>query len=119
MIKCDQVTANIYIYSKHSSSEVNKSLRQEKNMGVQGTLEYLSDMISSAKKGKKKKQFNTVNLKVTRIDCEGCAMKIKKALSGLKGIVFFSFLFVFSFQSTHFQHSFFTGAFTFILVLNF
>ncbi|CAO2834163.1 unnamed protein product [Amaranthus hypochondriacus] len=55
-------------------------------MGVQGTLEYLSDVISNAKKGKKRKQINTINLKVTRIDCEGCAMKIKKALSGLKGV---------------------------------
>lgn len=55
-------------------------------MGVQGTLEYLSDLISSAKRKKKRKQLNTVNLKVTRIDCEGCAMRIKKALSGLKGV---------------------------------
>ncbi|KAH9615820.1 hypothetical protein KSS87_021023 [Heliosperma pusillum] len=54
-------------------------------MGVEGTLEYLSDLIKSAKK-KKRKQFNTVNLKVTRIDCEGCALKIKKILSGLKGV---------------------------------
>ncbi|XP_074284348.1 heavy metal-associated isoprenylated plant protein 24-like [Silene latifolia] len=54
-------------------------------MGVEGTLEYLSDLIKSAKK-KKRKQFNTVNLKVTRIDCEGCALKIKKTLSGLKGV---------------------------------
>uniref|UniRef100_A0A803M293 HMA domain-containing protein n=1 Tax=Chenopodium quinoa TaxID=63459 RepID=A0A803M293_CHEQI len=55
-------------------------------MGVQGTLDYLSDLISSAKKGKKRKQLNTVNLKVTRIDCEGCAMKMKKALSGVKSV---------------------------------
>lgn len=53
-------------------------------MGVQGTLEYLSDLISSTKK-KKRKQLNTVNLKV-RMDCEGCALKIKKTLSGLKGV---------------------------------
>ncbi|KNA07098.1 hypothetical protein SOVF_175040, partial [Spinacia oleracea] len=55
-------------------------------MGVQGILEYFSDLIRSAKKGKKRKQLNTINLKITRIDCEGCAMKIKKALSGLKGV---------------------------------
>ncbi|XP_074321684.1 heavy metal-associated isoprenylated plant protein 24-like [Silene latifolia] len=54
-------------------------------MGVQGTLEYFSDLIKSVKK-KKRKQFNTVNLKVTRIDCEGCARKLKNTLSGLKGV---------------------------------
>ncbi|KAK9748675.1 hypothetical protein RND81_02G072700 [Saponaria officinalis] len=54
-------------------------------MGVEGTLEYFSDLIKKTKR-KKRKQFNTVNLKVTRIDCEGCALKIKKAISGLKGV---------------------------------
>ncbi|KAG8369239.1 hypothetical protein BUALT_Bualt15G0130900 [Buddleja alternifolia] len=52
-------------------------------MGVAGTLEYLSELISSSKK-KKKKQLNTVSLKI-RMDCEGCALKVKKALSGVKG----------------------------------
>ncbi|XP_022894489.1 heavy metal-associated isoprenylated plant protein 24-like [Olea europaea var. sylvestris] len=53
-------------------------------MGVSGTMEYLSDLLSSAKKGKKMKQTNTVSLKV-RMDCEGCALKVKKALSSVKG----------------------------------
>ncbi|GAV59295.1 HMA domain-containing protein [Cephalotus follicularis] len=52
-------------------------------MGVQGTLEYFSDLLSSAKK-KKRKQINTVALKI-RMDCEGCARKVKKVLSGVKG----------------------------------
>ncbi|KAI3459996.1 hypothetical protein Pfo_016659 [Paulownia fortunei] len=52
-------------------------------MGVAGTLEYLSEMLSSSKK-KKKKQLNTVSVKI-RMDCEGCALKVKKALSGVKG----------------------------------
>ncbi|KAB2629005.1 heavy metal-associated isoprenylated plant protein 26-like [Pyrus ussuriensis x Pyrus communis] len=37
-------------------------------MGIQGTLEYLSDVLSSAKKGKKKKQMQTVAVKI-RMDC--------------------------------------------------
>ncbi|PIN02451.1 Copper chaperone [Handroanthus impetiginosus] len=52
-------------------------------MGVSGTLEYLSDLLSSTKK-KKKKQLNTVAVKI-RMDCEGCARKVKKTLSGVKG----------------------------------
>ncbi|KAK3028835.1 hypothetical protein RJ639_037679 [Escallonia herrerae] len=54
-------------------------------MGVAGTLEYFSDLLASSKKGKKKKQLNTVSLKV-RMDCEGCQLKVKKALSSLKGV---------------------------------
>ncbi|GAA0161502.1 hypothetical protein LIER_17801 [Lithospermum erythrorhizon] len=52
-------------------------------MGVAGTLDFLSDLMSS-KKGKKKKQINTVAVKI-RMDCEGCARKVKKVLSGVKG----------------------------------
>ncbi|KAL1561537.1 Heavy metal-associated isoprenylated plant protein 24 [Salvia divinorum] len=52
-------------------------------MGVSGTMEYLSDLLSSTKK-KKKKQLNTVAVKI-RMDCDGCALKVKKALSGVKG----------------------------------
>ncbi|KAI9107101.1 hypothetical protein K1719_022629 [Acacia pycnantha] len=51
-------------------------------MGVEGTLEYLSDLLSSKKK--KKKQTQTVALKI-RMDCEGCARKVKQVLSGVKG----------------------------------
>ncbi|EXC06691.1 hypothetical protein L484_021527 [Morus notabilis] len=52
-------------------------------MGVEGTLEYFSNLLSS-KKRKKKKQMQTVALKV-RMDCEGCARKVKSVLSGVKG----------------------------------
>ncbi|XVF64718.1 hypothetical protein PTKIN_Ptkin09bG0189800 [Pterospermum kingtungense] len=52
-------------------------------MGVEGTLDYISDLLSSVKK-KKKKQTQTVALKI-RMDCEGCARKVKKVLSGVKG----------------------------------
>ncbi|KAA8538034.1 hypothetical protein F0562_027386 [Nyssa sinensis] len=54
-------------------------------MGVTGTLEYFSELLSSVKKSKKKKQFQTVDLKV-RMDCEGCELKVKNALSSLKGV---------------------------------
>lgn len=60
-------------------------------MGVAGTLEYLSDMLSSVKKPKKKKQIQTVALKV-RMDCEGCERKVKNVLSGVKGTVKFQLL---------------------------
>ncbi|XVF39469.1 hypothetical protein PTKIN_Ptkin01aG0037400 [Pterospermum kingtungense] len=51
-------------------------------MGVEGTLDYISDLLSSLKK--KKKQTRTVALKI-RMDCEGCARKVKKVLSRVKG----------------------------------
>ncbi|XP_007048040.2 PREDICTED: heavy metal-associated isoprenylated plant protein 20 [Theobroma cacao] len=55
-------------------------------MGVAGTLEYLSDLISSSgHKYKKKKQLQTVELKV-RMDCDGCELKVKKALASLSGV---------------------------------
>ncbi|XP_057783759.1 heavy metal-associated isoprenylated plant protein 23-like [Salvia miltiorrhiza] len=54
-------------------------------MGVSGTLEYISEMMSSRQKHKKKKQFQTVNLKV-RMDCDGCELKVKNALSSLSGV---------------------------------
>ncbi|KAL3830478.1 hypothetical protein ACJIZ3_019280 [Penstemon smallii] len=50
-------------------------------MGVIGTVEYLSDLFV---KKKKKKQLNTVSLKV-RMDCEGCGLKMKNVLSRVKG----------------------------------
>ncbi|KAF8012071.1 hypothetical protein BT93_I0257 [Corymbia citriodora subsp. variegata] len=54
-------------------------------MGVAGTLEYLSDLMSSGHKHKRRKQLQTVELKV-RMDCDGCELKVKKALSSLDGV---------------------------------
>ncbi|KAJ9564763.1 hypothetical protein OSB04_000729 [Centaurea solstitialis] len=56
-------------------------------MGVAGTLEYISDLITSSHKhnGNKYKQLQTVDLKV-RMDCDGCELKVKKALSSLSGV---------------------------------
>ncbi|XP_073146937.1 heavy metal-associated isoprenylated plant protein 23-like [Henckelia pumila] len=56
-------------------------------MGVAGTLEYISDIIMSQKhkKKKKRKQLQTIILKV-RMDCDGCELKVKNALSSLTGV---------------------------------
>ncbi|XP_059624321.1 heavy metal-associated isoprenylated plant protein 23-like [Cornus florida] len=55
-------------------------------MGVGGTLDYISGWVSNGHKHKKKrKQFQNVELKV-RMDCEGCELKVKKALSSLSGV---------------------------------
>ncbi|XP_030453554.1 heavy metal-associated isoprenylated plant protein 24 [Syzygium oleosum] len=53
-------------------------------MGVEGTIEYFSNLLSSVTSKKKKKQIQTVALKV-RMDCEGCARKMKSVLSSVKG----------------------------------
>ncbi|KAL6502607.1 Heavy metal-associated isoprenylated plant protein 23 [Orobanche hederae] len=59
-------------------------------MGILSTLGYISEVISSGgykhmKKKKKLKQFQTINLKI-RMDCDGCELKVKKALSSLTGV---------------------------------
>lgn len=47
---------------------------------------YFSDLLSSSgHKHKKRKQLRTVELKV-RMDCDGCELKVKKALSSMKGV---------------------------------
>ncbi|KAF9597808.1 hypothetical protein IFM89_021893 [Coptis chinensis] len=57
-------------------------------MGIEGTLEYFSDLMSSGHTHKKK-TFQTVELKV-RMDCDGCELKVRKALlssmSGVKSV---------------------------------
>ncbi|CAN6217440.1 unnamed protein product [Urochloa humidicola] len=54
-----------------------------------GTLEYLSDLLGggggSRRRYKKRKQFQTVELRV-RMDCDGCEMKVRNALSRMKGV---------------------------------
>ncbi|CAN6182084.1 unnamed protein product [Urochloa humidicola] len=54
-----------------------------------GTLEYLSDLLGGGGSGrrryKKRKQFQTVELRV-RMDCDGCEMKVRNALSSMKGV---------------------------------
>uniref|UniRef100_A0A0E0M0E9 HMA domain-containing protein n=1 Tax=Oryza punctata TaxID=4537 RepID=A0A0E0M0E9_ORYPU len=55
-----------------------------------GTMEYLSDLLggggsSSRRRYKKRKQFQTVELKV-RMDCDGCELKVRNALSSMKGV---------------------------------
>ncbi|XP_078180511.1 heavy metal-associated isoprenylated plant protein 23-like [Carex rostrata] len=50
----------------------------------QGTMEYFSGLLGNGYK-KKRKQFQTVELKV-RMDCNGCVLKVKKAVSNMKGV---------------------------------
>ena len=58
-------------------------------MGVGGTLDFLSELLSGGSRRrsykKKRKQFQTVELKV-RMDCEGCELKVRNALSSMKGM---------------------------------
>eukprot|EP00268_Persea_americana_P021397 TRINITY_DN2133_c0_g1_i2.p1 TRINITY_DN2133_c0_g1~~TRINITY_DN2133_c0_g1_i2.p1 ORF type:complete len:153 (-),score=38.77 TRINITY_DN2133_c0_g1_i2:771-1229(-) len=54
-------------------------------MGVGGTLEYFSGLLGSGHSHKKKKQLRTVELKV-RMDCDGCELKVRKALSSMEGV---------------------------------
>ena len=58
-------------------------------MGVGGgTLEFISEMMGSGRRHmhnkKNRKQFQTVELKV-RMDCDGCELKVRKALFSLYG----------------------------------
>lgn len=83
------------ITSPHSNKHLNsvsqilcspiKDRRRREEMGIGATLEYLSDLLSSSgHKRKKRKQLQTVELKV-RMDCEGCELKVKNTLSSMKG----------------------------------
>ncbi|KAG6768406.1 heavy metal-associated isoprenylated plant protein 23-like [Populus alba x Populus x berolinensis] len=54
-------------------------------MGVSGTLEFLSDLVGSGGHKHKRKQLQTVELKV-RMDCDGCELKVKNALSSMSGV---------------------------------
>ncbi|RZC64640.1 hypothetical protein C5167_008330 [Papaver somniferum] len=52
-------------------------------MGVGYTLDYLSGLLGNGHK--KRRQMQTVELKV-RMDCEGCELKVKNALSSMRGV---------------------------------
>lgn len=52
-----------------------------------GSLGYLWDLFVNEHKYKKKKQFNTVDLKI-KMDCDGCELRVKKTLSNMKGFCF-------------------------------
>ncbi|KAF8410407.1 hypothetical protein HHK36_002936 [Tetracentron sinense] len=53
-------------------------------MGALDYFSHLMDCSQSSKQLKKRKQFQTVEIKV-RIDCEGCERKVKKSVEGMKG----------------------------------
>ncbi|KAG0497644.1 hypothetical protein HPP92_002076 [Vanilla planifolia] len=46
---------------------------------------YLRRLLGFDHTHKKRRQFNTVELKV-RMDCDGCELKVKNALSNMKGV---------------------------------
>nr|ABK22742.1 unknown [Picea sitchensis] len=48
-------------------------------------LEYFSDLFGGSRENKKRKQLQTVELRV-RMDCEGCERKINKVLSSMSGV---------------------------------
>ncbi|THU71469.1 hypothetical protein C4D60_Mb04t01760 [Musa balbisiana] len=50
-----------------------------------GTMDYLSSLLGGGHKYRKRKQFQTVELKV-RMDCDGCELKVRNALSSMKGV---------------------------------
>ncbi|XP_075482456.1 heavy metal-associated isoprenylated plant protein 23-like [Primulina tabacum] len=56
-------------------------------MGVAEALEYICELMSNGSKHKKskKKQFQTFDLKI-RMDCDGCELKVHKALVSLSGV---------------------------------
>ena len=66
------------------------SVRELKNtIGLGNTLEFFSDIFGSNHKHKKQQQLQTVELMVS-MDCKGCELKVKKALSSLKGFLAYS-----------------------------
>ncbi|XP_022989067.1 heavy metal-associated isoprenylated plant protein 26 [Cucurbita maxima] len=54
-------------------------------MGVLDHVSEYFDCSSHSSKHKKRKQLQTVELKI-RIDCEGCERKVRRALEGMKGV---------------------------------
>ncbi|GAV82602.1 HMA domain-containing protein [Cephalotus follicularis] len=54
-------------------------------MGALDHVSHLFDCSSGSSKPKKRKQLQTVEIKV-RMDCEGCERKVKKAVEGMKGV---------------------------------
>jgi len=50
-----------------------------------GALEYFSDLFEGVRKSKKRKQLQTVEIKV-KIDCDGCERKIERAVSSMSGV---------------------------------
>ncbi|PON89972.1 Heavy metal-associated domain containing protein [Trema orientale] len=54
-------------------------------MGALDHFSHLFDCSRGSSKLKKRKQLQTVEVKV-RIDCEGCERKVKRAVEGMKGV---------------------------------
>ncbi|OIW05655.1 hypothetical protein TanjilG_23441 [Lupinus angustifolius] len=50
-----------------------------------GVLDHLSGFCDCSDGGSRRKQFQTVEVKV-KMDCEGCERKVKKAVEGMRGV---------------------------------
>ncbi|CAL0334189.1 unnamed protein product [Lupinus luteus] len=50
-----------------------------------GVIDHISGLFDCSGGGSKRKQFQTVEVKV-KMDCEGCERKVKKAVEGMKGV---------------------------------
>jgi len=78
-------TSGLLYFLRSSFLEPLINHRYLEKMGVSGTLEFLSDLVGSGGHKHKKKQLQTVELKV-RMDCDGCELKVKNALSSMSGM---------------------------------
>ncbi|KAK7409761.1 hypothetical protein VNO78_00050 [Psophocarpus tetragonolobus] len=52
---------------------------------IMGALDHISDLFDCSSGKSKRKQLQTVEVKV-KMDCEGCERKVKKAVEGMKGV---------------------------------
>ncbi|KAG6528300.1 heavy metal-associated isoprenylated plant protein 23-like [Zingiber officinale] len=52
---------------------------------MEGALNYFSSLLGGHSDHRRKRQFQTVELKV-RMDCEGCELKVRNALSRMRGV---------------------------------
>lgn len=57
-------------------------------------MKCMSALLGSGHKHEKKKQLQSVELKV-RVDCEGCEHKVERALFSLKGLCFITYSILF------------------------
>ncbi|XP_006650141.2 heavy metal-associated isoprenylated plant protein 23-like isoform X1 [Oryza brachyantha] len=82
--------ASVRVLQLGGSNLFSSSVSEVVSMG--GTLEYLASLFTGGgggdhhgHKNSRRRQLQTVELKV-RMDCEGCELKVKNALSSMKGV---------------------------------
>lgn len=77
-----------YLLHLLCSAERTELRQRDRDFSMGGSLGYLWDLFVKEHKYKKKRQFNTVDLKI-KMDCDGCELRIKKTLSNMKGFLSF------------------------------